>query len=67
MLLLIQIGWVQYGTPYDSPGFEQGRPMKRSDPPKAGPPPEIKDKVSEEDIDSTGKDHQKKIEEFEKE
>jgi len=65
-VVLVQMGWVQYGTPYDSPGFEEGRPETSAPPKKAGPPPKIKGNVSEESIDSAGEKHKKKLDEFEK-
>ena len=64
-LILLKIGWVQYGTPYDSPGFEEDRPSQKTPPEKSGPPPTIKKKVSGENIDSAGEEHKKKLDKFE--
>ena len=65
LFLLVTMGWLQYGTPYDSPGFEKDRPKTQKPVEKAGPPPKIKKRVPKEDIESSGKNHQKKLKDFE--
>ena len=67
LFVLIQLGWIQYGTPYDAPGFEEGRAEQQQAPEASGPPPKIKSTVSNESIDSTGEKHKQKLKQFEKE
>ena len=62
---LRELGWVQYGTPYDSPGFEQGREATKKEVEKAGPPPTIEKRVPKETIDASGQEHREKLKEFE--
>lgn len=60
-----KLGWIQFGTPYDSPGFEDQLPETSQPVTPAGKAPVIKTTVSKESMDRANEAHQKKVKAFE--
>ena len=64
--IAFKLGWLKFGTPYDSPGFEEHLPETSKQPRPVGEAPAVKAKVPRETIERANEVHQEKIKRFEK-
>lgn len=64
--LSFKLGWLKFGTPYDSPGFEEQLPETSKSPSPVGEAPAVKTKVPQETMKRASEVHKQNVKQFEK-